>query len=279
MIPFDFIYLRPDTLQEAREAYRQLLSQGKQAMYYSGGSEIISMCRVGALKPDAVIDIKGIAECSGMSQGSGYIRIGAACDLATIKESKLFPLLGLACGRVADHTNRCRISLGGNLCGTIIYRETSLPLLLCDSEVTICGLDSQRTVPLGEVFRERMQLGLGELVTEVRIPEWAAHARHAHIKKTAVEKIDYPLVSVSAIWKDGALRVAFSGLCAYPFRSTEIEDALNDASLTVSERADRAARLLPAPVLSDAEGSGEYRRFVMISTITELLEGWENGTL
>lgn len=279
MISFDFIYLRPNTLQESVNSYSQLQAEGKKPVYYAGGSEIISMCRVGAIHPGAVIDIKNIPECMQLAADDKKLHIGSVCTLNQISESKLFPLLRISCGRIADHTNQCRITLGGNLCGTIIYRETSLPLLLSDAEITLYGLEGERTVSFQSVFNGRMFLKPGEMIVQVHVPNWALNARYFHIKKTANEKIDYPLVSVAAIQKDNNLRIAFSGVCSYPFRSEQIETVLNDRKKSFSDRAEMAAELLPENVYSDSEGSGEYRIFVLKNTLQELLEDFENGAL
>lgn len=279
MIPFEFVYLRPDTLAEAVAAYREFEAAGKSALYYAGGSEIITMSRAGAIRPDAVIDVKNIPELNVLSIDRRGLTLGAALTLNQIKESRLFPLMALAAGRIADHTNQCRITLGGNLCGTIIYREASLPLLLSDAFATLYGPEGERTAPFERVFQGRMQLNPGELAVHVFVPSWALSARHAHLKKTAQEKIDYPLVNVTALWKDGVLRAAFSGLAAQPLRSPEVESILNDRGASAETRALGAARLLSEFARGDAEGSREYRLFVAKNTLQELLEGWENGAL
>ncbi len=139
MIPLDWVYCRPDTLAEAASAYVDFLKKGLSPVYYGGGSEIITMSRAGSIQPGAVVDLKGIPECLELKRDADKLIIGTANSLSQISESKLFPLLGTAAGRIADHTNQCRITLGGNLCATIIYRETSLPLLLCDAKVVLCG--------------------------------------------------------------------------------------------------------------------------------------------
>lgn len=277
MIPFDFVYCRPGTLDEAYEAFVQMQAEGKNPVYYGGGSEIITMSRAGSIRPGAVIDIKRLPECMNLSADDGGLHIGAVCTLNQIKESKLFPLLTLACGRIADHTNQCRITLGGNLCGTIIYRETSLPLLLSDCAITLFGNQGLRTVSFQSVFEGRMQLGTGELIVQLYVPGWALGARHFHVKRTTNEKIDYPLVSISALVKDGCLRAAFSGVCSYPFRNAQMEAVLNDPSLSCADRARKAAVLLPEPAYSDVEGSGEYRTFVFKNIVETLLEEIENG--
>lgn len=276
MIPFHFIYCCPDTIREAAEAFQRYRDENRQAICHAGGSEIITMCRAESIHPDVIIDIKKIPECTALEKDNSFLNIGAACTLNQIKESRLFPLLGLACGRIADHTNQCRITLGGNLCGTILYRETSLPLLLSDAEVTVSGPAGIRRTPFESIFDGRVQLNAGEWIVQVHIPIWALQARHAHIKKTTQEKIDYPLVNVTAIWKGDVLRTAFSGICSRPFRSSRIENVLNDRSLSPEMRAKKAAELLPESAYCDVEGSGEYRTFVFKRTLCELLEAWQN---
>jgi CO/xanthine dehydrogenase FAD-binding subunit len=279
MIPFDFIYCRPSTMKEAIDEFELLRREGKSAVYFAGGSETITMCRTGSIRPDAVIDIKNIPECSVLDIEKDMLHIGAACTLNQIKESKAFPLLGLACGRIADHTNQCRITLGGNLCGTIIYRETSLPLFISDATITLHGPEGKRTVPFERIFQGEIQLRSGELIEQVQVPVWALRAKHAHVKKTTNEKIDYPLVNVTAICKGDSLRTAFSGICSHPFRSEEIESVLNNHNLSCETRALRAVGLLPEPTYSDVEGSGEYRSFIFKNTLRTLLEEWESGKI
>ncbi len=279
MIPFDFVYCRPESLTEAAQVYAQGRAAGLNPFYYGGGSEIITMSRAGDIRPGLVIDVKAIPDCRTLGMDGETLALGAARTLNEIKESKLFPLLGTACGRVADHTNQCRITLGGNLCGTIIYRETALPLLLADAQVVLHGPEGRRAVPLAAVFGRRMQLRAGELVVELRAPAWALSAPYAHIKKTAQEKIDYPLVNVTALRAPEGLRAAFSGVCAFPFRSAAVERVLNDAALSPAQRAEAAAEALPAPVHGDVEDSAAYRRFVFQNTLRKLLEEWEHAAL
>ena len=117
------------------------------------------------------------------------------------------------------------------------------------------------------------------MVVQVHVPPWALQARHAHIKRTRNEKIDYPLVTLCALWKEDQLRIAFSGLCPYPFRSEAIEKTLNDRGATPRARAEKAATLLPEPALSTGESPGDYRLFVFQNSLEALLEDWQHGTI
>ena len=276
MIPADFDYYRPDTLKEAAAVYADLKRQGRVPLYYAGGSEIISMSRVGSITPNAVVDLKAIPECSYMGFSEDKLVIGGAVTLSRIGEAGLFPLLKTTGGRIADHTNQCRITLGGNLCGTIIYRETSLPLLLCDAEIVLYGPKGYRRAPMREVFDQRMRLGEGEFVVQAAVDKNDLALPYVHVKKTRSEKIDYPLLTVAAVKKDGRIRAAFSGLCGFPFRSPEIEETLNDASVTKEARVGKAARQFPERPLNNLTASAEYRNFVFRKTVLKMLERLES---
>jgi xanthine dehydrogenase FAD-binding subunit len=279
MIPFDFIYCRPETLDEAYSAYCDLKKEEKNPFFYAGGSEIITMSRAGSIHPGAVIDIKNIPECMPLTLDGEILKIGSVCTLNQIKESKYFPLMSLVCGRIADHTNQCRITIGGNLCGIIIYRETSLPLLLSDAKVITFGKRGLRTISIHSIFKEKILLENDEFIVQFNVPNWALKATHFHVKRTSNEKIDYPLVSMAAIIRNNYLQVAFSGVCSFPFRSALIESVLNDNQLSFAERAEKAAKILPGPAYSDAEASGEYRLFVFKSMVESLLEEAMNGQI
>lgn len=272
MIASNFIYCRPDTAEEAASVYSQLDWESKSPVYYGGGSEIITMSRSGSVKPGAVIDLKAIPECNVLELDGTGLTIGGAVTLHNIRESKLFAFLGTTAGRIADHTNQCRITLGGNLCGTIQYREAALPLLLADAVVILHSPRGRRSVSIHAVFCERMRLEPGEFVCQVKIDGRFLTVQFMHVKKTTNEKIDYPLVNISAIIIDGKLRAAFSGLCPFPFRSADIEAALNEPTSDIESRIKKAAGLLPAPAVTDVEASGEYRLFVWKNTLRKILE-------
>lgn len=272
MIPFDFEYYRPDTMQEATDIFRQLESEGKTPVYYSGGTELISMARVGNVIFDAAIDIKNIPECRVLEYDQdNNLVLGSALTLSEITESNQFPLLGKTAGRIADHTVQCKITLGGNLASTIIYRETVLPLLTADSRAVVASHDGLREYPINEIFNQRLNLEKGSFLVKIVTNRGFAESPYFHIKKTKNEKIDYPLLTTAGIKVGGMLRIAFSGLCSYPFRSMQIENILNGTG-SFEERADKIADTVSENILNDTSGSSEYRKFVLENTIINVLE-------
>lgn len=275
MIAFDFEYYKPASIAEATEVYKEVQTGGKKPMFFSGGTEFITFARVNQLQADAVIDIKGIPDCHMIEQQGNQLIIGAAVSLNKITESNLFPLLGQTVKQIADHTSRNKITLGGNLNSKLMYREGILPLLIADAKVKIAKGTEEEIVPLEAVFDQEIELQPGNFLAQIIIEAFYANLPFVSLKRTKFSKVGYPVVSVAALAKDRQIRVAFSGVCAYPFRSVQIEAILNDTSLPVHKRIDKAVTYLPAPVVNDLQGSAAYREFVLKNILLDTMEALE----
>ncbi|MZK51099.1 FAD binding domain-containing protein [Clostridium beijerinckii] len=272
MIPFDFEYYKPETADEAVLLYADLSTKGKKPLYYGGGTEIISMSRAYNIDTEAVIDIKGITECNVMELKDNKLTIGSAVTLTQIAEANLFPLLSLAVKRIADHTVQGKITLGGNIAATIIYRESVLPLLLSDSTIVIAYSGGRKEVSFKEIFDKRIGLNKGELIVSVAIDEKFLNLPYLHVKRTKNDKIDYPLITIAALKNDDYINIAFSGVCDYPFRSSEIEEYLNDESMSNDDKIDKVIDSIPGQILSDLLGSSDFRKFMLKKMLLEIIE-------
>lgn len=271
MIPRDFAYCRPTALQDAYDTFRSMSAANQETHYYAGGTEIITMSRLYSLHPQAVVDLKAIPECNVLERREGKLYFGASLTISQITEANLWPLLSEAAGRVADHSTRCKITLGGNFCGRIPYREAMLPFLLAEAELVIWGKDGLRRAPIRSVLDKYLRLEPGEFVVQAIVDEEYAKKPYMHEKRTRLDWVDYPLLTVSAINVDGGIRMAFSGICPFPFRSAAIEEALNERGASHGRRIDKALTLLPEPVVGDVHGLPEYRMFVFRNTVRDIL--------
>lgn len=277
MIPFDFEYYKPYSMLEALDTFHLLNTQGKEPLYYGGGTEIITMARRAHIFTEAVIDIKGIPECNTFNVQNGKLVIGAAITLTQLEESNIFPLLGRAARKVADHTVRNRLTIGGNICGKITFREAVLPFLLSDSTVVLAGQRGIRKVPINQIFRKTLNLEHGEFFVQLVSDLDYSQLPFRSIKKTKQEKSAYPLISIDALKMDGQIRLAFSGVCPFPFRSSTIEQILNDKNIPLELRINKALTSLPAPINNNIEASAEYREFVLKNTLTDTLKVLERS--
>jgi xanthine dehydrogenase molybdenum-binding subunit len=275
MISFDFAYYRPTQLEEAVRLFGELKRRGHSPLYMAGGTEIVTLARISQLYTEAVIDIKAIPECVQLEETGSLIRIGSAVTLNRAADSGIFPLLGSLCDATADRTSRNQITVGGNLAGRIIYREAVLAFLVADSRLVAAGPSGMREIPIAEGFREVLRLQPGELLVRIETDAEYAALPYFHAKKRQLDVIDYPIVTLAALQRDGKVRMAFSGVCGFPFRSAEMEAELNRPALTAEERVDRALSRLPAPVLHDIRASADYRRHVLRTTMLDALEALE----
>ncbi|MDW0108451.1 FAD binding domain-containing protein [Sporosarcina aquimarina] len=272
MIAFDFKYFKPATAEETCETWNEVQRQGEKPMIFSGGTEIITFARVNKLYTDAVIDIKGIKECNVLELQENEIVIGAAVSLNKITDSKLFPLLGDTVKQIADRTSRNKITIGGNINSQLIYKEGVLPLLLVDAKVKLAKKKGEEVVPLQSIFDKELKMGPGEMLLQVIINASAVDLPYANIKRTKFSKVGYPVVSVAALVKDNQTRVAFSGVCSYPFRSHEVETILNDSKLTISERVEKVIGHLSSEIIDDLQGTKGYRIFVLRNILLDIAE-------
>ena len=275
MIPFNFDYYKPKTLDQAVQLYFELDSMGKKPMYYGGGTEFISMARVHNVYTEAVIDIKDIPECNVHSLENEHLTIGSAVTLTDIGVRNHFPLLSLTVKRIADHTVQDKITLGGNLAGTIKYRESVLPLMVSNSNIVLEGTDGKRIVPIMDIFDKRLQISKGEIIVQAIIDEKFLNLPSLHVKRTKNEKIDYPLITLAAMVDQNKINIGFSGLCDFPFRSNLLEDILNDGTLTRKQKIKKLIENIPYKILEDISGSAKYRKFMLHTMLDEALKSFQ----
>ncbi|MDP5276247.1 FAD binding domain-containing protein [Chengkuizengella axinellae] len=291
MIPFNFEYYKPSSIHEAVQLFQRLDTEEKQPIYYSGGTEIISLARINILYTKAIIDIKSIPECNVLHLEKDQLVLGACLPLTEIEESNFYPLLTKTIQEIADRTARNKITIGGNICGQIFYREAILPFLISNSQVVIAGIHGIKTMPIQQVFHQHLHLKKGEFLVQMITEKADLHLPFISIKKRQQWDTGYPLITVTAAKKPSSsfienssnqsltnyerIQIAFSGLNPFPYRSEEIERDLNQQHLSLEQKVDLATSHLPEPILDDFEGSAQYRKFVMKNTLQHVLSTLE----
>ena len=271
MIAADITYLRPDTAEEAVDAW----SRHEGARYLAGGTEITTAARrTAAPVGTALVDIKRIAEANVHEICHERLHLGAALTLSDVADGDACPLLVATLRGIADHTVRNRLTLGGNVAGMLPYREAVLPLLLADATFqTIApgpngGQAVRRERNLRESFDKRLLLAPGELLLSfsvpIDVPEWP----WSHHRKTRTGPVDYPLVTTCMIRDENAIRLAISGAHPYPFRSDAIDAALSKEGAAAIP----AVLALLGAFRTDARGSAEYRTALLENMIRTSLE-------
>lgn len=275
MISFNFDYYKPTSIDEAVEAFRYLDSIGKQPLYYNGGTEIITFARVNSINTGGVIDIKEIPECNVLVINQDYLVIGSSVTLSQISDSNYYPLLGRVSMEIADRTARNEITIGGNICGRIQFREAVLPLLISDCFAVTAGGKGIKTYHLDNVFNGKLKLQPDEFLVQIIIPAEYISLPGINIKRRRQSTVGYPLISIAAVRKDEQIRFAISGLSSFPFRSIEMEDEINKYDLPKDIRIQNAINSIPYPVKDDLFGSAEYRKLLLQNALLEIIDALE----
>ncbi|MFA5524480.1 MAG: FAD binding domain-containing protein [Tissierellales bacterium] len=275
MIAYDFEYYRPESYIEAIEIFGEKAKEGKAPIYYSGGTETVTYARKKLINTGTVIDLKDIQECLIFSEEGDKIIYGAALSLNEIIERTSFELMANVARKIADHTVRNRLSLGGNICGRLFYREAILPILLAEGKAVVAGEEGIKKIPILEFFNKRVNLGEGEILLQVEIDKKYTDLPFYTERKEKHGEIDYPLFHLGALKVENNIRFAFSGICAYPFRSIEIEKQLNDKSQSYESRAHHAIENLPSSARNDMFASSDFRKYLFENAIINALKELE----
>jgi CO/xanthine dehydrogenase FAD-binding subunit len=272
MIPFNFEYYKPSSIKEAVNLFQELQVQGEIPLYFGGGTEIITLGRIGNLNTNAVIDINSIPECIELAMKDGKFILGSGISLTQAVYQDHFLLLSKCANEIADQTARNKISLGGNICSHIRFKEAILPFLITDSQVLIASDKGVQMKTIFEAFNEDFQLSPGELLVQLIVDENYINAPYFAKKIRTIGTVGYPVISINAVKISGRLKIAISGASNLPLYSEEINETLNNRQSSYKERVKLALDSWPKPIIDDIQGSEKYKRFLLETTILEIFQ-------
>ncbi|MCC6224256.1 MAG: xanthine dehydrogenase family protein subunit M, partial [Thermoleophilia bacterium] len=200
---------RPATLEEATGLLER---HGDDAALYCGGTELLLLMKLGFAEPGHLVDVKGIAELSGVRAGGGTLSIGAATTHRELERApavaERWPALAEMERTVANVRVRNAGTIGGNLCFSDPHSDPAT-FLLCADATLVCrrGGGEPRRVPASGFARGPYQTALepGELLVAVEVPEPPAGAVIVHRKLCLHER---PAVTVTCLARVDGGRVA-----------------------------------------------------------------------
>ncbi len=261
-IAHPFEYAKPATLAEAVK----LLSKPG-AMALAGGTDLISLIAEDTVKPDLLVDLKGIPGLNKIESGNGTLKIGALVTFTDLRESaavaKKFPVLHEMTGWVASTGIRNRATIVGNICSAVPCCDSGAVLLVYDADVLVAGPKGKRQVALCDWFTgpRKTVLKKGEIATGVSVP--LPKARHAacFVKLRRYKGEDLAQASVTVMALAGnRYRISFGSVAPTPVRGTRIEKLLNGKPLT-EDGIRKAVALVPKEIapITDIRSTKEYR--------------------
>jgi CO/xanthine dehydrogenase FAD-binding subunit len=280
MITSDFEYFRPSRPDEAFSLMRKLTQGGKRGIYYSGGTEVVTRLQKGNLAIDAVIDLKGIAEMDSLEISDDYCVIGSNVVLNDVIDIEALAMCKDVLKNIADHTIRNAITFGGNLMGSLAYREALLPLLAFDGKVVVVmhdiGSDMGSNIAyeewaIRELFDKRVKLPKDAFIYQIIMPR-VKNQKFYYARYTASQDVDYPLLTVYAVINSDEIVLCLSGYAPYPMWHRFSKAAL---MLSVHPVLD-VMSLVESFAQTDQRASASYRRSLLQCDVTKMLEVWLN---
>ena len=257
-----FEYLLPRTLEEAVALKKQ---HGTSAVVMAGSTDIVVRMRDNLMRPDYVIDLKGIPGLGGVtfSEKDG-LHIGA---LATMNEIAAnadvcahYPTLAKAAASVGSRQVRNRATCIGNIVNASPLADTATPLYCYDAVVEIAGPAGKREVPIQKfiLFVRKVDLQEGEIVTGIRVP--CVEAKGEFYKISRRSQVDLSTVCGTVLHVGDEYRVAMGSVAPTPLRLPKTEALLKgrklDAALIAEAAALAATEVSP---IDDVRADRQYR--------------------
>ena len=284
MISTEFEYARPKTL---REAVRLLGRHGKSARILAGGTDLIGWLRDDLVKPDILIDIKGIGSLGKLSFRQNMLRIGAGVTITELTESRAvrthFPLFVEMAGMGACTGIRNRATVVGNICSAVPCCDNGPVLMVYEAVLQVTGQEGDREIPMSEWFKGPRQTALrpGEIVTGVTVPKPAGRHAACFAKLKRYRGEDLAQASVAVLRSDSICRVAFGSVAPTPVRAPNIERILT-SRMPPEAALEAAIDAIPKETspITDLRSSKEYRGRMLgvmleraVKTVASRLEG------
>jgi aerobic carbon-monoxide dehydrogenase medium subunit len=275
MKPAPFVYVAPESLDEALQALSEHGSEGK---VLAGGQSLVPMMNMRLARPSVLVDVGGVGELVGVRR-NGRIAIGAmtrqAAVLADEGVGSQFPLVHAALSHVGHAANRSRGTFGGSVAHADPAAELPAVMLALGAEMVVRGSGGERVVAADDFFVTyyTTDVDVDELLVEVRLPErrpsaWAfgeVSRRHG----------DFAMAGVALAVDAGAdgvvseARIAVFGVGDRAVRASAAEQALVGRRLGDEAVAEEVGRVAPEGIdfASDIHVPEAYRREATVALV------------
>jgi carbon-monoxide dehydrogenase medium subunit len=248
---------------------------GDEAVPYAGGTELLLLLKLGFASYAHLVDVKPIAELSGLEVTDGALCIGGAVTHRRIERSPVvldgWPALAAMERGVANIRVRSVGTLGGNLAFADPHSDPATFLLAAEAVLVLGRGEARRRVTMASFILGPYTTVLepGEIIVRVEVPPVPADATLVHHRFAVHER---PAVTVTCLVAvaDGLVRearVAIGSVGVAPVRASEAEGMLVGLEAHAPDRAvlagaGRAAAAAAEPV-ADQHGSAEYKRHMV----------------
>jgi len=265
----NFDYIKPSNVADAVSA----LKEHENTFLFAGGTDLLAGMKSNILKPQYIIDLKGIPSINSFEYKDGW-NFGALTTVRDIEISenlqKSIPFLCQAASCLGSIQIRNRATLGGNLCNASPAADMSTIFLAMDSKIKIITVDNERVVELDNFFTgpNSTTLNRGEMLTEIIVSKDIERFKGIYIKFGPRKAMDIGIVNIAVLldadFKNGScneIRIALGAVAPTVIRARRTEDLLNGNLLSpdlIAKAAEMASS--ESDPISDFRASADYRK-------------------
>lgn len=270
MIPVQFDYIAPDSLQEAV----QLLSQNAHASILAGGHSLMPDIKRRRTAPSMLIDLRNLQALRQLErrESDGVLQMGAMTTCADIAASEEvrnnYRALAEAVLSIGDPQVRNCSTIGGNLAYNDPAADLPAVALAFEATINTVGPGGPRAMLADALILGSFQTGLapGEIITSVDFPAHVAGAGSAY-EKFKHPASGYAVCGIAASVEPAAngtvskCRVAVTGAASRATRLPAVEAVLEGQAPTADRIAAAAGRVAHEELtfVADLYASAEYR--------------------
>ncbi|MHC1780604.1 MAG: xanthine dehydrogenase small subunit [Bacteroidales bacterium] len=237
-----------------------------------GASDISVKNKIEEPEFNKLIDISDIAELKFTEYSDGFLTIGAAASIETLRRSlkELYPQTNDYLQCFASLPIRNSASAGGNVAGASAVGDIMPMLLALKAKMRLLSVKGERFVKCSEFntgYRKQI-LKPNEIIHSFIIPAPSANQRIYLHKQSRRKDMDISAMSFCISFEVDNNRIkncstGFGGMAPRPVSSPELEQFLN-GKLFDESTFNAAAELVPTlfSTISDMRGSAEYRKIV-----------------
>ena len=153
MIPAEFDYVAPDTLEDAISA----LKGDEEAKLLAGGHSLLPLMKLRLATPSLLVDLRRVPGLDGISRENGSWRIGAMTPHAALEHNAELGILARAAGTIADPQVRNRGTIGGSVAHGDPASDLPAVLLIAEGSVTVQGSGGERSIAAGDLFQDYLE--------------------------------------------------------------------------------------------------------------------------
>lgn len=279
--------LSPDSVDDAVMTLKSV----RNSVVIAGGTDLVARLKDDRDFARTVVDIGALPLNYVTGTISDGIRIGATTTAQDIARdptlNQELPTLCQAARCLGGPQTQALATVGGNICNASPCANFSNVLLVLDATLVIRGDSGERAVPIAEFFKGvgRVDLGVDEILTEVRIPPIKHPFGLSYVKHVLRREMDIAVVGVAVLLEpDGGsikrARIGLGSVGPRPVIAKNAQRALEGREFSddVVAAAAKIAQEKDASYIDDVRASAAHRREITPHLVADIVkDAWRKG--